>query len=59
MSSSSDPNIGTCNEVKTEAVACLPEAIAIEAIKPEGISKKQWKRQLKQKKFEESKPAWR
>ena len=32
---------------------------ATQPVKPEGISKNEWKRQLKQKKFEESKAARR
>lgn len=59
MSSSSDPTISSGSEANTEASACLLATVQDSKIKPEGVSKNQWKRQLKQKKFEESKVAWR
>lgn len=55
----SDPTISSCSEVNTEGNAFPLETTQAAKTKPEGVSKKQWKRQLRQKKFEESKPAWK
>lgn len=58
MSSNSlDAVTDSCDEEKGDALAFPPPLT--QATKPEGISKNEWKRQLKQKKFEESKDAWR